>query len=102
MTYKILHGLRPNSLRHKFFERSMISEYETRSHRDKQIPQVRLEYAKRGFYSYFAKRMKFLKAFEHKSHLLALKNILESTFCTFKVQTRTLRRRESLNICIRV
>ena len=50
MTYKILHDLCPENLRHKFTERSMISEYRTRNHGDLQIPKVRLEYAKRSFY----------------------------------------------------
>ena len=50
MTYRILHGLCPNNIRHKFVERSMVSEYEMRNHRDLQIPKVRLEYAKRSFY----------------------------------------------------
>ena len=50
MTYKILHGLCPDNLRHKFFERSMVSEYKMRNLRDLQIPKVRLEYAKRSFY----------------------------------------------------
>ena len=50
MTYKILHGLCPDNLRHKFVERSMVSEFKTRNHRDLQIPKVRLEYAKRSFY----------------------------------------------------
>ena len=48
--YKILHDLCPENLRHKFTERSMISEYRTRNHGDLQIPKVRLEYAKRSFY----------------------------------------------------
>ena len=50
MTYKILHGLCPDNLRHKFVERSMVSEYKTRNHRFLQIRKVRLEYAKRSFY----------------------------------------------------
>ena len=50
MRYKILHGLCRDNLRLKFFERSMISEYGTRNHRELQIPKVKLEYAKRGFY----------------------------------------------------
>ena len=50
MTFKILHGLYPDYLRHIFIERSMISEYGTRNHRDLQIPNVRLEYAKKSFY----------------------------------------------------
>ena len=50
MTYKILHGLCPDNLRHRFVERSMVSEYKTRNHRDLQITKVRLEHAKRSFY----------------------------------------------------
>ena len=50
MTSKILHGLCPENFRHKFVERSIVSEYKTRNHRDLQIPKVRLEYAKRCFY----------------------------------------------------
>ena len=50
MTYKILHGLCPENLHHKFNERSMISEYRTRNRGDLEIPKVRLEYAKRSFY----------------------------------------------------
>ena len=50
MTYKILHGLCPDNLRHKFIERSMISEYGTRNHRYLQSPKIRLEYAKKSFY----------------------------------------------------
>ena len=50
MTYKILHGLCPDTLRHKFVERSLVSEYKTRNHRDLQIPKVRIEYAKRSCY----------------------------------------------------
>ena len=38
-----------------FVERSMVSDYGTRNHRDLQIPKVRLEYANRGFYFYGAK-----------------------------------------------
>ena len=50
MTYKIVHGLCPDNLRHEFVARSMVSDYKTRNHRDLQIPKVRLEYAKRSFY----------------------------------------------------
>ena len=50
MTYKILHGLCPENLRHKFLARSMVSEYKTENHRGLQIIKVRLEYAKRSFY----------------------------------------------------
>ena len=50
MTYKILDDLCPENRRHKFTERSMISEYRTRKRGDLEIPKVRLEYAKRSFY----------------------------------------------------
>ena len=50
MTYKNLHGLCLENLRHNFTERSMISEYRTRNCGYLQIPIVRLEYAKRSFY----------------------------------------------------
>jgi len=50
MIYKILYGLCPSILRHKFFERSIISEYGTRNLRDLQIPKIGPEYAKRSFY----------------------------------------------------
>ena len=40
----------PDNLRHKFVERSMISEYGTRYRRDLQIFKIRLENAKRSFY----------------------------------------------------
>ena len=50
MNYKILHGLRPGNLRNKFVERSMISEYGTRSRRELLIPKIRLEYAKIRYY----------------------------------------------------
>ena len=58
MTYIILHDLCPENPRHKFTERSMISEYRTRNHGDLQIPKVRLEYAKRSFY-FSAKSFEF-------------------------------------------
>ena len=45
MTYKILNGLYPDNLRHKFVERSI-----TRNRGDLQIPKIRLEYTKRSFY----------------------------------------------------
>ena len=40
MAYKILHCLCPDNLHYKFVERSMISAYGTRNHRDSQIPKV--------------------------------------------------------------
>ena len=46
MTYRILHDLCPENLRHKFTEISMISDYRTRNSGDLQISKVRLEYAK--------------------------------------------------------
>ena len=87
MTYKILHGLCPDNLRHKLVERSMVSEYKTRSHRDLQIPKARLEYAKRGFTSRVSKiGMIFLATSENKSHSLVSKRDLQSTFRTCKTQ----------------
>ena len=50
MRYKILHGLSPGNLHHRFVERFTISENGTRNHRDLQVPKIRLEYAKRSFY----------------------------------------------------
>ena len=50
MTWQIVHGLWPKSLRHKFVKRSMVSEYKTRNHRAWKIPRVMLWYAKRSFY----------------------------------------------------
>ena len=93
MTYKILHGLCPHNLRHKFVERYMISEYGTRNRRDLQIPKIRLEYAKRSFYISGVKSgMIFLAASENKSHSLVSKRDLENTFLTCKAQTRPLGR----------
>ena len=93
MTYKILHGLCPDNLRHKLVERSMVSEYKTRSHRNLQIPKVRLEYAKRSFTSRVSKiGMIFLATSENKGHSLVSKRDLENTFRTCKTQTRPLGR----------
>ena len=50
MTYRILHDLCTENLRHKFTERSMVADYMTRNSGDLQIPKVRLEYAKPSFY----------------------------------------------------
>ena len=41
-TWKIVHGLWPKSVRHKFVERSMVSEYKTRNHRALKIRRVML------------------------------------------------------------
>ena len=46
----MLHVLCPDNLSHKFAERSMVSEYKARNHRDLQIAKVKLEYAKRDFF----------------------------------------------------
>ena len=76
MTYKILHGLYPDDLRHKFVESSMISEYGTRNHRNLQIPKARLEYAKRSFTSRVSRiETIFLATSENKSRLLVSKEI---------------------------
>ena len=50
MTCKILYGLCPDNLSNKFVERSMVSKYGMRNHRNSQVSKVRLEYAKRSFY----------------------------------------------------
>ena len=81
MTYKILHDLCPENLRHKFIERSMITDYGTRNHGDLQIPKVRLEYAKRSFYFSGVKTgMISLTTFENENQSLVLKQVLESIF----------------------
>ena len=93
MTYKILHGLCPDYLRHKFIERSMVSEYKTRNHRDLQVPKGRLEYAKRSFYFSGVKiGMIFLATSENNSHSLVAKRDLECTPRTCKTQTISLGR----------
>ena len=79
MAYKILHGLRPDNLRHKFVERSMISEYGTRNHRDMQILKARSEYAKRSFYFSGVKNWNEIPDIIREQESLArFKNILES------------------------
>ena len=70
MIYKILHGLCPDNLRHKFVERSMISEYGTRNRRDLQIPKIGPEYAKSSFTRVSKTGMMFLAASENKSQSL--------------------------------
>ena len=97
MTYKILHGLCPDNLRHKFVERSMVSEFKTRNHRDLQMPKVRLEYTKRSFYFSGVKNWNDIPGkSENKSHSLVSKRDskreLESTSRTCKTQTRLLGR----------
>ena len=93
MTYKILHGLCPDNLRHKCVERSMVSEYKTRNHRDLQIPKVRLVYAREVFTSRVSKiGMISLATSENKSHSLVSNRDLESTSRTCKTQTRLLGR----------
>ena len=44
MTLKILHGLSHDNLRHKFVERSMVSEYKTRNLRYLHIPEVKFKF----------------------------------------------------------
>ena len=80
MTYKILHGLCPENLRHKCVERSMMSEYGTRNRRDLQNPIIRLEYAKRSFYFSGVKNWNDipLAAFENKSHSLVSKRYFQN------------------------
>ena len=81
MTYKILHDLCPENLRHKFTERSMISEYRTRNLGDLQIPKVKLEYAKRSFYFSGVKNWNDIsETFERKNQSLVLKQVLEIIF----------------------
>ena len=94
MTYKILHGLCPDNLCHKFVERSMVSEYKTRNHRDLQIPKVRVEYVKREVFTSRVSKIGiiFLATSENKSHSLVSKRDFESTSRTYKTQTRLLGR----------
>ena len=93
MTYKILHGLCPDNLRHKFVEISMVSEYRTRNHRDLQIPKVRLEYAKRSFYFSGVKNWNDIPGnIREEESLARFKKIFRSTFRTCKTQTQLLGR----------
>ena len=79
MTYKILHDLCPENLRHNFTERSMISEYRNRNCGDLQIPKVRLEYAKRSFYFSGVKNWNDIPDnVREKDQSLVLKQVLES------------------------
>ena len=50
MTHKILNKLSPENLWDKYQYRSMYSNYETRNCKDLQIPRLRTEHAKKGFY----------------------------------------------------
>ena len=50
MAYKILNKLSPESLWNKYQYRSAYSNYETRNCKDLQIPRLRTEHAKKGFY----------------------------------------------------
>ena len=80
MICRILHDLCPENLRHKFTERSMISGYRTRNRGDLQIPKVRLEYAKRGFYFSGVKNWNDIpnNIQEKESINFVLKQVLES------------------------
>ena len=88
MTYKILHGLCPDNLRNKFVERSMVSEYKTRNHRDLQILKVKLEYAKRSFYLSGVKNWNDIPGnIREQESLARFKRDLKSTFRASKTQT---------------
>ena len=50
MAYKILNKLSPESLWDKYQYRSAYSNYETRNCKDLQIPRLRTEHARKGFY----------------------------------------------------
>ena len=50
MAYKILNKLSPESLWDKYQYRSAYSNYETRNCKDLQIPRLKTEHAKKGFY----------------------------------------------------
>ena len=50
MAYKILSKLSPESLWDKYQYRSVYSNYVTRNCKDLQIPRLKIEHAKKGFY----------------------------------------------------
>ena len=50
MAYKILNKLSPESLWDKYQYRSAYSNYETRNCKDLQIPRLKTDHAKKGFY----------------------------------------------------
>ena len=82
MTYKILHILCLENFRHKFTERSKISEYRTRNRGDLQIAKVRLELEKKSEVStslVSKTGMISLTTFEKKNQsLVVLRQVLES------------------------
>ena len=49
-TYKMINGLRPDSLRGRFITRSKRSSYSTRNHLDNDIPRQDLEFSKGSFF----------------------------------------------------
>ena len=55
MTYKMINGLCPDSLRGKFTTRSEISSYSTRNQLDIDIPRHNLEFSKGSFFHSGAK-----------------------------------------------
>ena len=55
MTYKMMNGLSPDSLRGKFIIRSEISRYSTRNQLDIDIPRQNLESSKGSFFHSGAK-----------------------------------------------
>ena len=90
MTYRILHDLCPENLRHKFTERSMISEYRTRNRGEQEKLGWSLQsevsislVSKTGMIS--------LTKFKKNNPSVVLKQVLESIFRTFhRTQTRPL------------
>ena len=55
MTYKIMNGLCPDSLRGKFITRSEISSFSTSNQLDIDIPKQNLEFSKGSFFHSGAK-----------------------------------------------
>ena len=73
----------PENLRHKFTQRSVIAEYRTTNHGDRQILTVRLEYAERSVDFFGVKAgMISLTTVEKKNQSLVLEQVLESIFWT--------------------
>ena len=83
MTYKIMNKLCPENLLDKYFQRSSISSYKTRNHKDLEIPRYRLEYPKKGFHYAALKAWSEIPLAIHESPTLnclnkQLKTYLES------------------------
>ena len=76
-----------------FVERSMVSEYGARNHRDLQILKVGLEYAKRSFYFSGVKNWNDIPDdIQEQQSLDRFKRGLEITFRARKAHTRPLGR----------